>query len=494
MIGYSICCQQFNFLNSTLDMVKWSVDGHGHVYQAPTSTLAKLKHLYLVPFLIVSTFVVARKAVFPHRSMCFAAMSYLGITIVFYVSYMFSTRTALLELFFYFSFLLVPSILCMIFIPVILARSSASEFQQLNFALVLVLLLPLVIAYGFPDGLDRISIYWIWLGFAFTLILVLLATSFKEFSAYAILCFSLVIQISILSGVSWSSASDGIPVYARMYGMVDDVGMSRYRLGLKFIEAVPKFNQEYRPVYFWYSNADKLAHSLQSTYLWGYSRLMDSNQGTPGLPFSNGVNIESLHKRSSLVLFDREKRIVNQGIEELRSLGIRFAVKKFHEICERETCYTIAFVDVKGGNEKIERDWNAGAYRELGIVVNWNPPGIGAQIAYEGPITVVSTPAKAWNYAAVATVKFSEPLTAGRGLVRVIVIVKDAAAGLGFLGSDESRFIKNVDVHPSTEPQELYFEIDNLSELKNFVVQSWNRNRSARVQILEFAIRVQLSP
>jgi hypothetical protein len=279
-----------------------------------------------------------------------------------------------------------------------------------------------------------------------------------------------------------------------MYGAADDVGLSRYRLGLKFIETMPKYKDDGRPIYFWYSESDKLANSLQSTYLWGYSRLMDMNQEAPGLPSLRGVNLELLRNRAALVLFDHDKGVVEQGIEELRRLGIRFTVKKFQEICEQETCYTIAFLDVKGGNEKIERDWNEGAYRHLDVALKWGRPGKGAKISHEGSITFVSTPAKAWNYAAVATIDFAEKPAAPRGLVRVSVLVKNGAAGLGFLGSNESRFIKNVDVHPSTEPQELYFEIDNLSELKKFVVQTWNRNRSARVQILEFAIRGQLSP
>jgi hypothetical protein len=423
-----------------------------------------------------------------------AALTYLLAVIIFFVWSRFALDSALLEYFYYFSFLLPPCLLSVVLVPVILARANHSETRLLNFALASFLLPPLIIAYDFLRSLETVPVQWVWLSFGLTLLFILLAIRYKWFSAYAIVCFSLSIQISLLSTIPASRAFRGVPLYARMYGAGDDVGLSRYRLGLKFIETMPKYKDDGRPIYFWYSDADKLANSLQSTYLWGYSRVMDMNQEAPGLPSLTGVNFELFRKRSSLVLFDHDKGIVDRGIEELRRLGIRFTVKKFQEICERETCYSIAFLDVKGGSEKIERDWSQGAYRHLDVVLNWGRPGKGAKINHEGPITLVSTPAKAWNYAAVATIDFAEKPSAPRGLVRVSVLVKNGAAGLGFLGSNESRFIKNVDVHPSTEPQELYFEIDNLSELKKFVVQTWNRNRSARVQILEFAIRGQLSP
>jgi hypothetical protein len=117
---------------------------------------------------------------------------------------------------------------------------------------------------------------------------------------------------------------------------------------------MPKFKEDDRPIYFWYSNADKLANSLQSTYLWAYSRVMDSNEGTQGLPFLNGVKIDLLRKRCFLVLFDRDWKIVNQGIEAVRQLGLQFAVRRGREICEEDICYSIVVLDVTGDVRKVE--------------------------------------------------------------------------------------------------------------------------------------------
>jgi hypothetical protein len=487
MVGYYMCCQQMNFLNSTLAMIKWSIEGSAHIYQVSFLALLKLNYLYLLPFLMLSIVPLLRKVDRRDRSICFAALSYLGAAIFFFIWFRFAAQSALLETFYYFSFLLVPCILCMALVPVLLARASTSESQNLNIAIASFLVPPLIFTYGFPTSMDSISVYWVCLNFAFTLFLIFLAIRVKKITAYAIVCFALSIQISLVSTVSPSAAFRGVPFYARMYGIPDETGLSRYRLGLKFIESMPKFKEDRRPVYFWYTNADKLANSLQSTYLWSATRVMGSNQETHGLPSLTGMNLDSLRRRSSLVLFDRDRKIVDQGIEELRRLGIRFAINKTREICEKEICYFLVVLNVSADNQKVERSWKES--RNLNVALDWGQPGEGAEIRREGTNTSIMTPSKAWNYGAVATMRFSEEPPTRRGLVRVLVIVKEAIAGLGFLSSNESSFIKRLEIHPMNEPQEIYFEFANLSELRKFVIQTWDLDKSAQVQLLEFSVR-----
>jgi hypothetical protein len=350
-IGYYACCHGMNFLGSTLGMIEWSAKGFGSVYQSPFLVLVNLNYLYLLPFLMLSMVAVLRKISPGDRSIWFAALSYLGASITFYVGYELSTKTALLEHFHYVSFLLAPCMLSMTLVPVILARAGSLECRLLNLALASFVLPPLIIVYGSPTSLDNIPVYWVWLSLACTLLVLLLAIRFERVASYAIVGFALSIQMSLSSTVF--PASEGLPIYARMYGTGDGTGLSRYLLGLKFIETMPQFRDDGRPIYFWYANADKVANSLQATYLWGYSRIMDWNKGTRGLPFLNGVNIELLRQRSFLVLFDRDREVIDQGIGELHRVGIRFAVNKTREICENETCYTIAVLDVSGELKKV---------------------------------------------------------------------------------------------------------------------------------------------
>lgn len=490
MVGYYMCCQQMNFLNSTLAMIKWSIEGSANIYQVSFTALLKLNYLYLLPFLMLSIVPLLGKVDLRDRSICFAALSYLGAAITFFIWFRFAARSALLETFYYFSFLLVPCIPCMALVAVVLARASASESQNLNIAIASFLVPPIIFTYGFPTSMDSISVYWVCLNFAFTLFLIVLAIRVKKLTAYAIVCFALSIQISLVSTVSPSAAFRGVPFYARMYGITDESGLSRYRLGLKFIESIPKFKEDGRPVYFWYTNADKLANSLQSTYLWSATRVMGSNQETHGLPSLTGMNLDSLRRRSSVVLFDRDKTIVDQGMEELRRLGIRFAVNKTREICEKKICYTIVVLNVSADNQKVEQSWKES--RQQNVALEWGFLAEAATINSESATINVKTPSKAWSYGAVASMVFSEPLSARHGMVRILVSVKDANAGMGFLSSNESSFIKRLEIQPMNERQEIYFEVDNLSELRKFVIQTWDRDKSAQVQVLEFSVRESL--
>jgi hypothetical protein len=483
--GYYACCGHVNYFTSTLDMVKWSNNGGGAVYQAPVTDLLRMNYIYLPPFIAISTYVVSKHNQFKANRLLSACTHYLIAVMTVVLLYRFATQSAIIELFYYFSFFLVSCIGCIALIPLTLARASNCEARSVNYGLAAFLLPPLLIVYVYPAGMDHIPSYWVLLSIIFTLFLIQLTINSKKALPFAIICFALSIHISLLSSVI-----QGVPFYARMYGVADDGSLSKFRLGLKFIETMPKVKEEGRPIYFWYSNADRLANSLQSTYLWGYSRLSDSTNGTGGLPDLKGVNPDLLRAREeySLVLFDREERKVSEGIEELRRIGLGFGIKKTRDICEQTICYSIAVLDVNSPSLKIKQDWQEGKGRPLSIALDWSEPGTGARIERNGKIVSIVTHPKAWNYAAVASMVFSEQPPA-HGIIRILVSVTGANAGLGFIGSNISNFIKRREVRPKNEPQELFFEFENLAELRNFVVQTWDQDKSAKVKLLEFSVR-----
>jgi hypothetical protein len=70
-----------------------------------------------------------------------------------------------------------------------------------------------------------------------------------------------------------------------------------------------------------------------------------------------------------------------------------------------------------------------------------------------------------------------------------LVSVKEASAGLGFTQRTNGDFIKRVEVSPINEPQEIFFDFDDLSELRNLVIQTWDKDKSAKVELLEFSVR-----
>lgn len=491
MAAYYLCCGTMNYLGVTLDMMKWSVSGSGHIYHITMATLLSFGYIYLPPFLLCSMAIVSVRAGLIKQSIYVATMGYLCAASVFYVWYDLSTKTAILGLFYYFSFLFVPSIFCMVLVPVILAKLSDSPDRSLILAVVSFLLPPLLFAYGVVN-LSSIPTYVILSGLASALALILAATKSRKVIPYAIVSFGLATHL-----IWTSNLVLGQPIYAKMFGVESERGLSRYRLGVKFIEAMPKFQEDGRTIHFWYSNSDKLAHSLQSTYLWGYSRVFDSTKETIGLPSLRGTNLDivRIQEKSTLVLFDRDTRKVNQGIEELRRTGIPFEIKKTQEICELSVCYTIVVLDVSGTRpHKIKQEWREGKGHRLGVALDWSQTGAGKSLERDGAIVSIVTPPKAWNYGAVASMVFSEQPLTEHGVIRLLVSVSGGRAGLGFTGRNISNFIKRLEVMPRDKPQELFFEIDNLGNLHNFVVQTWDRDKSAKVSVLEFELALQGQP
>lgn len=363
--GYYQCCQKINIYKSTLAIILWGLGGAGDVYKVGIKELLPLAYIYLPPFLILSLLPIYKKVSSDIRSFFLGATTYALVVIIFVCYWEFASHGLILELYYYFSYFIPTLFICLILIPVILAKASDSERMSLNLAIASFVLPPLAFLYGVVQ-LHNVPIYRVYLIMCLALMVLFAAIKFKKLIPYAIVTFGLVFHLF------WSYAPvGGQPVFARMYGMSDVVGLSRYRLGLKFIETMPKFKEEGRPIFFWYSNADPLANSLQSTYLWGYSRIMDSSPETHGLPFLKGVNIDLFrtNQRASLVLFDRNKSVVNEGLDELRRVdGLRFDIKKFREICEQTLCYTITILDINGFVSKIKKEWQEERGSPLDIV------------------------------------------------------------------------------------------------------------------------------
>lgn len=95
-----------------------------------------------------------------------------------------------------------------------------------------------------------------------------------------------------------------------------------YRVALQFIREMPKY-QDSGPVLFWYNNrAGNLINSVQSTYLWGYSRLNGVAAGDPGMPALNAGQIGRLKQARCLALLGESQQELTQGIASLSSHGV----------------------------------------------------------------------------------------------------------------------------------------------------------------------------
>lgn len=476
-VGYYLCCNTFDYFSPTISMIRWSNNVGGVDYKAPLSSLLKLNYIYLPPFTILLLLIQASLFNSTRIRVLYAVTSYLILTVLFFIWYEVFKRGAIIETHYYFSYLQIPLIFCIPLLVINFARETISTNLMLSIATVIFLVVPLI-------SMDVNSVqYLLWSAFALTLILIFLVPKFKYIIPVVIVTFALFIHLVWIAPLYLDIIVQGVT-----YGD-KSVGSSRYRLGLKFIESMPKHSDTNKPIYFWYKNDDSIANSLQSTYLWGYSRIMDSSADTSGLPSVKGMNQDLLKNEISLILFDRDPDAVKLGLAELDKLRLKYSVSNTREICEMDICYTIAVLDANGLMSNMEYDWKNGILEPTNYTVSWKEADTGVEIVHSDSIITINTKGLAWNYAAIGEITLAEHPSDVKGMIRLVVTVHGASAGIGVTDSNVSNFISRVELTPNMVNQEIFLEIENINQIKNIVISDWDKDLTTNVQITELEIR-----
>lgn len=480
--GYYVCCGTFNIYQSTIDIVRWGLGGSGAHYKADNIDILKGAYVYLPPFIVLAMLALYRIVPENKKSLFNGAVAYAISVLLFVYYWNFASIGVVLDYFYYFSYFIPSLFICIVLIPIVLVETVKYKRILLNTALSILILVPLLFVHKII-AFTYIEIKYFYAVLIILLIAILAGIKFKITIPLAILLYVSVFNIF------WMNGNHAFSIY-NFYGASNTLDLKWYELSIKFISALPKHKDTQKPIYFWYRNEDKLANSLQSTYLWGYSRIMDTSPETPGLPSLKGVNLDSLQQPASIVLFDHDSQKVEQGINEFQKQGLKFNIKSTNEICENEVCYTITVLNSNGFESVIEKKWNSGELAPIRYDLTWNNAGSGAVIEHDVSLMSVNTPPLPWNYAAVGSIVYSEHPSKRPGVVRIEVSVSTTSAGIGFTGDNVSNFINRIEVLPEGESQELFFEFDNFEELKNIVVSSWGKAESSRVEIRDFEIRL----
>jgi hypothetical protein len=111
----------------------------------------------------------------------------------------------------------------------------------------------------------------------------------------------------------------------------DHLEMDVYRTALQFMDVVPRLAERPGGIRFWYKydGTSTSLDSIQSTYLWGYSRLRDGNMG---MPYLGQAEIEMIRSRGvhRLALLATNNEQLASGRAALVEHGVQ------HEIVDRQ--------------------------------------------------------------------------------------------------------------------------------------------------------------
>ncbi len=233
-----------------------------------------------------------------------------------------------------------PFFICAALIAVRLCRTAGAQTgrQWLFVSTATVLLLPLLHAYRVVDfSMIALPAYLALMG-------IVLATI--ALGRWATLAAPVgAILFSAAMHLHWNA-----PYFSGTWGgaMRNEREVPAHRLALSLMDQMPKFVNDGRQILFWYPYKDPLIRSLQSTYLWGYSKLNSNDDSISGMPQVTAKELERLKTSGGpwLVLIDRSIEGVKAGIQALDRHGIALGNERQDQLCSGPVCITVLIATV----------------------------------------------------------------------------------------------------------------------------------------------------
>ena len=261
-----------------------------------------------------------------------------GTTAFFYIA-QFLLGGNSLELFYYFSYLLPFVFLLIALIVGTLLNGSSPRWRAAAAALLVSAAIGPWILYSLGRGIvhpTRVGHHLTAIGAVSTALI--LWRCLPRFRPVLSVCAAAALGFTLFS-------SFARPVYARMIdsrvqAVRSDVDI--YRVALQLIDRVPRWSANPGAVGFWYSNepADSPVRAIQSTYLFGYSRVQGEGRGLPHLEAADLQRLARMRLKWLVLLAQTEAELA-RGRESLSRTGIQH--KRIDSRALHSGAYTVHF-------------------------------------------------------------------------------------------------------------------------------------------------------
>ena len=262
-------------------MTRWRLSGGGWT--------VRQFHVYVPVWLSLCTLAVHG---YRRRQLPAAVMSWYGVAITcFYYVHQFILRADTLQLFYYLSYA-APAVFLMIAVLFqwLWERTGwkAVWFVSVGGAAMIVPWIVYSYSGRWPLSPDLKRFLEI---AASTLALILLSMCLRRRSASRAAAGAAV----VLLGAGFYCGFSTYPEMIHPRGNTDHSELDVYRVALQLIHAVPPYRTSGGHILFWYNNRiGNSINSLQSTYLWAYSKLNPDPALGPGLPALNAAQISRI--------------------------------------------------------------------------------------------------------------------------------------------------------------------------------------------------------
>ena len=370
-----------------------------------------------------------------------AATTYLGVTLTFFLAQHFFLRGGYLTLFYYQSYLIPAAYLALIVLigEMILLLPKPVQLY------ILYGLVPINIGLWFLTRFNLPAVSHVpFIAFAaislITLLLIVAACN-----AGAAIGVSIIVSLSPFAFYSagnvplwqWvSSDGDGSADTDKRVDYIKIQSGSRaileedvYEGALFLANVVSELQPELGPVGFWYGSEpnDVYLNSIQSMYLWEYSRVFPPTNGM-GMPVIDAAVRKSIENKKFLVLLGRNDNELKAGLNALSDANLPYRVLESMGYEGKRWSYRMIILEVL----RARRDTGP----ELAEIPLSTIRPFGGQVTQGDDGTAVMSPVARWSYAASAPIPAKIHNETGPLLLHIKMMVSSGAMGVSIADTD----------------------------------------------------------
>jgi hypothetical protein len=245
-----------------------------------------------------------------------------AVTLFYYV-YQFLLDGTILQLFYYFSYLL-PFVFMLLSLVVSAVMNSVGERTRALVAAAVMTsgIVPWVLYSYELANLRGLELAHYFVIVAVAGVLVVAAVHVSRFRTALAVCAAVALGVMLVGSFAGSSSIYAGTLNSRRHPAA--LEMDVYRVALRFIENVPRMRERPGMVRFWYSNlpAGNSMQSVQSTYLWGRSKVQREGAGLPELTDADLQLLRNPQLEWLTLLAEKQEQLA-EGRAALLQAGIR---------------------------------------------------------------------------------------------------------------------------------------------------------------------------
>jgi hypothetical protein len=225
-----------------------------------------------------------------------------------------------------------------------------------------------------------------------------------------------------------------------------------------------------RTIGFWYRNFDLLMYSVQSMFLWDYTRVAPADQDHPGMPVLDERTRAAMVKNDFLASLGTSEMETDVALNAIITAGLPFRVVSRGNFSGKTWGFHVTLLKAFPRPLGIQL-FEVSLFRLV--------PVEGARITQVANGIQVVTGDQQWAYSLVGPLRGErDPSAAERVIVRVEIEVQEGAVGIAIEDANDRSKLFEVSVGQSNEMETVDLEIPSLASAGQFIVRNYRASPS----------------